>query len=115
MEVHALWLFSLMLTDVICTRMIRATYERMNKMKPTLLSSCLQVSSKLQGFMEPQKTLFYKIDVKIRGFLKQLTDLSNKYEAVNMPGSHCTLQVEQLLHLDSIVLLQNNLCTDYDI
>lgn len=83
-------------------------------MKSILLSCCLQVSSKLQGFMEPQKNPFYKIDDKIRGFSKQLTDLHNKYEAVNIPGSHCILQVEQLLHLDRRVLFQSNLCTDYD-
>lgn len=73
------------------------------------------MSSKLQGFMEPQKNPFHKTDDKIRSFSKQLTDLHNKYEAVNMPGSHYTLQVEQLLHLDIRVLFQCNLCTDYDV
>lgn len=116
MEVNALWLFSPMLTDVLtCTHMIRATYKRMNKMKPILLSSCLQVSSKLQGFMGPQKNPFCKIDDKIRAVSKQLTDFHNKYEAVNMPGSHCIFQVEQLLHLDSRVLFQNNLGIGHDI
>lgn len=84
-------------------------------MKAILLSSCLQESSKLQRFMEPQKNPFYKIDDKIRNFSKQLTDLQNKYEAVNMPGSHSILQVEQLLHLDRGILCQSNLCTDYDV
>lgn len=102
MEVNSLWLFSPMLTNVlICTHMIRAAWERTKKMKPRLfLNSWLQLSSNLQAFTEPQKIPFYKTDHKIRDFSKQLINLHNKYEVVNMPGSRWALQVEQLLHID---------------
>lgn len=54
------------------------------------------MSSNLQGH---QKILFYKIDHSIRAFSKQLINLHNKYEMVNMPASHWALQAEQLLHI----------------